>query len=239
MPNLKPYILEITLSIVAFIFLWFVLTNANSNLGNAYLWAIAISLFLLLINLLIFDKKVDVTFQKQPGKWVEVIFQGVLGWVAVLGVSWVVFNIINPGQANSIYSILSSMGAANPAFSNSRIINWLVVSFAIGYGETQLFSRLMEFVGDRVHLQISRKNIMRASLVGIIVVLSVLFALFHITAKGISATNSLIVVAVMMAISLFMVVYNNGETRQAVVVHIISNGVAGLMLLMAGGSIFG
>jgi hypothetical protein len=238
MANFKPYILEITLSILAFIFLWFVLTNANSNLGNAYLWAIAISLFLLLINILVFDKKVDVTFQKVKGKWVETIFQGVLGWVMILVSSFLIFKVVDPLKAN-FNSIISSLGAANPAFSNSKILNWVVVSFAIGYGETQLFGRLMEFLADRFHIQINRKNMLRTAFVVLVIVLSILFALFHITAKGVEATNSLIVVALMMAISLFMIAWNNGETRQSVLVHVISNGVAGITLLMAGGTLFG
>lgn len=237
MPNLKPYYTEITLSVLAFIFLWFVLTNANSSLGSAYLWAIAISVILLLINILVFDKKVDVTFQKVPGHWFEAIFQGIVGWVAVLGVSWFVFNVIDPAKAN-FNAIVSSFGAANPAFSDSKILNWFVVSFAIGYGETVLFARLMEFLADRFHIQINRKNMMTVSLVIIIIVLSILFAIFHLTAKGVGNTSSLIIVAIMMVISLFMVAYNNGETRQSVFLHIISNGVAGAMLLMAGGLTF-
>lgn len=238
MANIKSYVTEITLSILAFVFLWFVLTNANSNLGNAYLWAIAISLFLLLINILVFDRKVDVTFQKEKGKWTEAIFQGVMGWVAVLLVSFIIFKVVDPIKAN-FGSIISSLGAANPAFSNSKILNWFIVSFAIGYGETQLFGRLMEFLADRFGMKINRANMMRTAFVILVIFLSILFAFFHITAKGIAATNSLIVVAIMMAISLFMIAYNNGETRQAVIVHVISNGVAGLMLLMAGGTLFG
>lgn len=238
MVNLKPYMKEITFSVIAFIFLWFVLTNANSNLGNAYLWAIAISLFLLLINVLIFNKKVDVTLQKEKGKWVETFFQALIGWVSILAISWLIFKTVDPTKAN-LSSIISSLSAANPAFSNSKILNWLVVSFAIGYGETQLFARIMEFLADRFGIQINRKKMFRTAFVLLVVGLSILFSLFHITAKGVSAVNSLIVVVIMMAISLFMVAYNDGETRQAVLMHIISNGVAGAMVLMSGGLLFG
>lgn len=238
MADLKPYMKEIWISIIAFIFLWFVLTNANSNLGNAYLWAIAISVILLLINILIFNKRVDVTFQKEKGKWIETIFQALFGWVLILASSWLIFKVVDPLKAN-FGSIISSLSAANPAFSNSVILNWFVVSFAIGYGETNLFARIMEFLSDRFGIQINRRNMFRTAFAILVITLSILFAFFHITAKGVSATNSLIVVALMMAISLFMVAYNNGETRQAILLHIISNGVAGAMVLMSGGMLFG
>jgi len=234
MANMKPYMKEITLSILAFIFLWFVLTNANSNLGNAYLWAIAISIILLLINILVFDKKVDVTFQKEKGKWFEAVIQGVIGWILILLSSYLIFKFADPGMAN-FGAIISSLGAANPAFANSVILNWAVISFAIGYGETQLFGRLLEFLTDRFGIKITRKNMLRTGLVVLIVVLSGIFALFHVTAKGVDATNSLLVVGIMMFISLMMIVYNNGETRQAVFVHILANGVAGLALIFSGG----
>jgi hypothetical protein len=79
---------------------------------------------------------------------------------------------------------------------------------------------------------------MATAFVIMVIGLSILFALFHITAKGIAATNSLIVVAIMMAISLFLIAYNGGETRQSVILHILSNGIAGLLTLMAGGVLF-
>ena len=237
MAQIKNYMSEITLTIGIFIWLWFVLTNVNVSLGSVYLFAGVISLFLLLINVLIFDKNVRVTFQKEKGKWVETIFQGVIGWVLIMISSFVIFKFVDPVKAN-FNSVVKSFGAANPAFSNSQIVNWLTVSFAIGYFETQLFARIMEWLSDRFNIQINRRSMFTTAFVILVLVLSVLFAILHITAKGIQATNSLIVVAIMMAISLFMIAYNNGETRQAVMVHWISNGVAGLSLLLAGGTLF-
>lgn len=238
MASVKNYLNEITISIIAFIWLWFVLTNSNVNLGNAYLWAIGISLFLLLINVLVFDKSVRVTFQKQEGHWFEAIFAGLVGWVAILLISFLVFKFVDPLKAN-LGAIMSSMGAANPAFSNSKIVNWLTISFAIGFGETMLFGRLLEFAADRFKIPITRATIMRFGFIALALSLALLFAIFHITAKGVASTSSLVVVAIMMIISLFMIAYYNGETRQAVIMHVVSNGVAGYLALMAGGLIFG
>jgi len=241
MVNFKNYQTEILLDVIAFIWLWFVLTNSNSQLGNAYLWAAGISLLLLLINILVFDKQVRVTFQKKQGGHLAAIFAGAVGWVILLLVSWVVLNIVEPIKLG-LNSIISSLGASNPAFSNSVIINWITVSFAIGYTETQLFARLMEFIADRLKIPINRANRFRLSFLMLIIGLSILFMIFHLTSKGVEAVASLTIVALMMGISLFMIAYFQGETRQAVALHIIANGVAGFMLIKGGillGTVFG
>jgi hypothetical protein len=237
MASWENYKSEIIISVFLFIYLLFTLTNVNSNLGNAYLWFTGISLFLLLINIFIFDKNIRVTFQKHKGGWLNTFFIGILGWVTILVVSFLVFKVINPGAA-SINSILSSFGAANPAFSSSKILNWFTVSFAIGFSETQFFAgRVLEFIADLFKIPLNKNGLKNLKFVLLTISLGILFAFFHATAKGISATNSLIVVAIMMIISIIMVAYY-GETRQAVVMHVISNGVAGAMLLMAGGTLF-
>jgi hypothetical protein len=238
MASWDKYKSEVIISVFLFVYLLFTLTNVNSNLGNAYLWFLGISVILLLINILVFDKDVRITFQKEKGKWLNVIFAGIIAWVAVLVTSFVVFKVVNPEQAN-FASIISSFGAANPAFSSSKILNWFTVSFAIGFSETNFFAgRILEFVADLLRIPLSKNNLKNLKFVMLAISLGVLFAFFHATAKGVAATNSLIVVAIMMIISIFMVAYY-GETRQAIAMHVISNGVAGIMLLMAGGTLFG
>jgi len=234
---LKQYDKEILLSVIAFIWLWFVLTNASVQLGQVYLWAIGIYLFLLLFDILVPDRNPTVTFQKEKGKWFEAIMAGAVGWVAVLVSSFVILKVVDPIKS-SFGSIISSMGAANPAFSNSVVVNWITASFAIGYAETQLFARLFKFFADRFNIQINRKNRYLFALILLIISLCVLFAVYHITAKGITNLPSLIVVAAMMAISLFMVVWFDGETRQAVFTHIIANGFAGFLLIKGGSLLF-
>ena len=237
MASWEKYKSEIIISVFLFVYLLFTLTNVNSNLGGAYLWFTGISMFLLLINIFIFDKQVRITFQKEKGKWLNAIFVGILGWVSILLVSYIVFKVIDP-QSASLNSILSSFGAANPAFSSSKILNWFTVSVAIGFSETQFFAgRILEFIADLFRIPLNKNGLKNLKFVLLAISLGILFAFFHATAKGISATNGLIVVAVMMIISIGMVAYY-GETRQAVFLHVISNGVAGAMLLMAGGKLF-
>lgn len=235
--RLPLYMKEVTINVIVFTWLLFVLTNANTNLGNAYLWFLGIGTFLLFINVVLFDKHVKVTYQKEKGKHFESLFAGAVGWVIILIASFVVLNFVDPSKA-TFGAIVASFNSANPAFSNSVIINWITISFAIGYAETQLWSRGLEFICDRLGIQINRRNMLLISFVAVVLSLALLFMFFHLTSKGVEAVASLVIVFIMMAVSLFMVAYFNGETRQAVWTHVISNGVAGA-LLIAGGGVLG
>lgn len=234
--DMKNYMTEITLTIISFFWLWFVLTNANQALGNAYLWTNAISIILLLINILVFDRGVRVTFQKEPGKHLEAIFSGAVGWGIVMLASFLIFSVYEPSKA-SLFSILSSFAAATPAFASSVIVNFITISFAIGYAETQTWARALEFICDRFKIPITRENMTRISFVITVIGLAIAFAIYHATAKGVNATASLLLVAIMMFVSLNMVAYFNGETRQAVWTHIISNGAAAIVILIQGGKL--
>jgi len=232
----KDYMIEITLTMISFFWCWFVLTNANQSLGNAYLWLNGISLFLLFVNILIYDKQVRVTFQKEKGRWLEAIFAGVVGWALVMIASYIIFAIYEPTSAN-LMSILSILGAATPAFATSVFVNFVTISFAVGYAETMCWARVLEFICDRLNIPITRQNMMRVSFIFTTIVLAILFAFYHFTAKGITNAPGLILVAIMMWVSLNMVAYYNGETRQAILTHIILNGSGALAILMSGGKL--
>lgn len=235
MANLKNYMPEIVLTIISFIFLWFIATNVNSNLGLVMLWALGISFFLLLINILIFDKSVRVTFQKEKGKWLEAIFSGLVGYGIVLIASYVIFNVW--GDKQSLYSVMKSFGATNPAFANSVIINFIALGFLIPFAETNLFSRLLEWIADMFNIPINKDNMFNIKTLFLIISLGILFAIFHTTAKGVGSTASLILVGVMMVVSLFLIILKDGETRSAIFLHIFANGIAAAIFLVQGGVI--
>jgi hypothetical protein len=234
--KLPPNMKEITLNVLAFFWLLFVLTNANTNLGNAYLWFLVISTVLLFINMFIFDKGTKVTYQKRPGGHIEAFFAGAVSWVILLLASYIILKVVDPIKA-SFGSIMASFGAANPVFSNSQIVNWVTISFAIGYAETQLWARLLEFLADKFNINIDRRSKTLIGFLVLVVILATLFMVFHLTSKGVNAVSSLVIVFIMMALSLFLVAYYDGETRQAVWLHIIANGAAGFLMLLSGSSL--
>lgn len=235
--KIKPELIEVILDVIAFLWLWFVLTNSNANLGNVYLWAAGISIILLFINKFIFNKRVNVTYQKSAGGTLEAILSGAIGWVILLIASFLILKYVDPSK-NTLGAIFGTLNAANPAFSNSVTVNWITVSLAIGYTETMLFARVMEFFSDLFNIQINRRSKYLFAFLIMIFLIAIGFSIYHSTSKGVENLPSLVVVGIMMFISLLMVAHFEGETRQAVWLHIIANGVAGFLLIKGGGLLF-
>ena len=227
--QIKPYVKEITLTIACFMWLLFVATNVNITLGQTYLHFTLGSLALLIIGITIFDKKLHITFQKRPGGNFKAIMMGFEGWITLLITSVIVLRFVDPTQAN-IASIMGLLGATTPALATSKIANLITFGVAIAFIETQLWSRLMEFFADLFEIKLDKRNLFSLGMIVLIGMLGLAFLFFHLTAKGITATASLLVVFVMMVISLGMVIIF-GETRQAVYMHIWANTVASYLML--------
>jgi len=231
MPNVKNYVREITLTILTFMWLLFVATNVNITLGQTYLQFAVGSLVLLIIGITIFDKKLHITFQKEPGGTFKAILWGIGAWIILLISSVLVLKFVDPASA-SIAAVMGLLGASTPALATSKIANLLTFGFAIAFIETQLWGRLMEFFADLFHININKQSLGKIGLLFLIGILALLFLLFHLTAKGITNTSALIVVFIMMLISLIMIAIF-GETRQAVFMHITANTVASWLMLFA------
>ncbi|MFA6073982.1 MAG: hypothetical protein WC758_07745 [Candidatus Woesearchaeota archaeon] len=229
----KTYFKEIAYTVGTFFWFLFVATNVNQVLGQTYQGFTALSGLLLIIGIAIFDKNLNVTYAKQT-KLLNAILAGVGGYVALLFTSVIVLRIISPTA--SLSSVLSLM-ATTPALSNSKVINFLTFGLVIPFIETTLFARVMELIADRFKIQINRQNITKLGLIFIIILLSIGFALFHITSKGITATGSLLIVFIMMFYSLLMVVWYNGDTRPAILLHIFANSVASWLALFSVGEL--
>lgn len=231
----KNYVKEIILTILTAGWLLFVATNVNTQLGTIYLHFTWISLSLLIIGITIFDKKIHITFQRNPGGTLNAILWGLGGWITLLISSVVVLSFVDPAQAN-IGAVVKLMGATTPALANSKLANWLTFGVAVAFIETTLWSRAMEFISDVFHIDVSERSTRRifSALMGLILILSFAFVLFHLTAKGITNVSSLVIVFIMMTISLIMVSIFQ-ETRQAVFLHIWANTVASYLILFATG----
>ncbi len=227
--QLKNYTTEIIITIVIAIWLLFTATNVNIRLGETYLNFMWIGLGLLIIGITIFDKKLHITFQRQSGGHLKAIGMGFIGYAILLIISVFVMKTVDPTKAN-IGAIILLIGATTPALATSKIANWLNFSIAIPYAETQLWARAKEFFADVFGIRLTKENIKSFGVIVLITILSMIFVFFHLTSKGVTATSSLVVVFVMMMISLFMVIYFQ-ETRQAVYMHCIANGIGAYLML--------
>lgn len=222
-----PYMREVLITIIVFFGLLFTATNVNQQLGQTYLWFNGGILFLLIIGLLIFNKRLRITYQKQPGGTLQAMGWGLVGWIMLLLISVVVMKIVDPAKAN-IGSIMLLLGAATPVLATSKIANWLNFSILVPFTETQLWARGVEFFADVFHINLDKRNIKTAGVLGLIIIFCLAFAFFHLTSKGVAAFASLAVVFVMMFISLIYVVIFQ-ETRQANWLHIFANQFACLV----------
>lgn len=230
----KNYLTEIVITVATLIFLIFASTNISNKLGITYLQFLFGSLALFFITSLIFDKRMEVTVKKQNTSWVNELFYGAAGWVALLLLSYFVLNSI--GKPATFGSIFGSLGAANPIFSDSIIFNFLIIALAIPFTETQLFARLLEFFGDIFKVRITKSQTTSLKALILIIVFSALFMIFHATAKGLVG-QALLIVFIMMAISIFLIFWRDGDTRAAIFMHILANGVAAWLLLQGGGTL--
>lgn len=225
----KPYVKEIILTVITFFWLLFVATNVNITLGQTYLHFAWGSLALLIIGITIFDKKLHITFQKNPGGTFTAMLWGVAGWITLLIASVFILRIVDPTQA-SIAAVMGLLGATTPALATSKIANLLTFGVAIAFIETQLWTRVMEFFADVFHIDLSKHKIMTIGVLFLIGIFALAFLFFHLTAKGITNIAALTVVFIMMFISLLMVVWF-GESRQAVFLHIWANIIASYLML--------
>lgn len=229
----QNHLTEIKWGVGFFFFLLFVTTNADTKLGTTYLLFLLGAFFLLLVTLLVFDKRLQVTVKKSNKSNIEELFVGAVGWIVLLAISFIILNVFS-SEGASFGAIMNSLNAANPIFSDSITINFLVIAFAIPFIETVLWGRGAEFLGDIFKVKINNQNKKRIEFVIILIVLSAIFAVFHATAKQL-AGQSLMIVAVMMGISLWLIATRDGDMRASIFMHIIANGVAAALLLSGGG----
>jgi len=225
----KRYYLEIIVTVAVYFFLLFVATNVNVTLGQTYLHFALGILALLIINALIFNKNVQITIAKEKGGWLKAIVQGAVGWLSLIIISTFVMKFVAPTEA-TFGSVIRLLGAATPALAASKVANLLTFGFAVGYVETQLWARAMEFISDFLHIRLEKQNLWMFKIIFLIILFGIAFMIFHLTAKGITNAPALWIVFIMMVISLSMVVYY-GETRQALILHIIANITAAYLTL--------
>lgn len=217
---------------ICFVWLLFVATNVNITLGNIYLQFAVGCFVLLIIGITIFDRTLTISWQKENnGGNFKALLWGVGGWIVLLIASVITLRFIDPQNA-SIAAVMGLLGASTPALAQSKIANLITFGIAIAFIETQLWGRMLEFFSDFFKLNISKQSLRKIGYIILIVILSLAFMLFHLTAKGVANTSSLIVVFIMMAISLVMISIF-GETRQAVFLHLVANTVASWLMLFA------
>jgi len=137
------------------------------------------------------------------------------------------------GMKLTFQSIMSLFASLSPLL-HSKWMELFSFGILIPIIETIAFARLMEWLDNWVGTKETLKSL---GMWIVIPITSLIFALFHITAKGIYSNNLLFITFLFMVLSLAMVVHFK-ELKQAILFHIITNSVAiGGIFAFLGGAI--
>lgn len=130
-----------------------------------------------------------------------------------------------------IESIVALLATTTPVLAESKILTFFAWGIIIPIIETRFFfGRLLEGIiahgSEIARIKIPHFFKMTSLSLWVVVLFNgFLFALFHLTAKGIENSTALMITAIFAVISCWVVLYFR-QTREAVIFHIISNSIA-------------
>ena len=210
--------LELGILIALTVLFPFLATNFNNNLGTTYsIFTIASILYLLL------DPQRDIPFKKENNSLLTSVF--------VAGVAVVVFMlsssyILIPGTK----ALLDLLASSTPVLANNPFTNKIVFGVLVAVTETLFFFvYLFDLICSMANVKIDSSNLKDMKLWSIIIGLSLLFMLFHLTAKlsasAVETTTTLVIVFFMAIFSLLLVVFRK-QAIDAVLFHVILNSLA-------------
>jgi len=219
--------LFLELSIVALISYWFffISTNVNPALGNVYTNITVGAIGIVLVDYFFGKKTIKII--NNNISWTQAVLWGVGGYAALL-----LGTQIATGLANIIplKEILGLLGASAPVFSNSAFINWVTFGQVIAYIETYaLFIAAFDLLASVFKIEISKRNLANPALQLLMLSLTILFIMLHVTAKGIESEAVLILVGMMAYISLFITAWTQ-DARPGLLLHMLANSIAATAL---------
>lgn len=211
--------IEIGILLVLATYFLFAATNVNQTLGTIYgIFAIATMVFIMA------DPKRSIPFRKQNDSLLGSIAIGAFAYIVLIIIgTWVVIPTID--------KIINLLGATTPALASSPIFNFLSFAVAVPFAETMFFFMVAYDVWASLwNVDIDRRNLKNIKLWVMMIVISVVFMLFHLTAKGIQNASILGLVFVMAMISMLLITwFKSGE--QAIYFHVVANAIPSLSML--------
>jgi len=221
----------IEMSILGFLayVVFFVSVNVNPTLGTIYSNPVLLAIVLGMVDYFFGSKTVKLI--NKDNSWGKVFLWGIAGYIAVLASSYLSSALATIIPVKELLSLLASSA---PVFSNSASLNFFVFAFLVAYIETYAFFVIaLDASATLFKVQLNRKNIFNPKLVLILFGLSLAFLLYHVTAKGIQAESTLILVFFMALMSLITIVYTE-DARPALIIHILANAIAATSLFASG-----
>ena len=208
-------------------------TNFETNLGNIFSIVLLVGTVAYLI-----DKKHEIEIEKVSNKGKSVLF-AVGAYIVFIFSSSIIMPFIGSIikmfsskftyslNAFSTNSIINTFSQSNLALTGNSFFQFLALSFFIAPTETIFFfGTLYEYGLDKLktNLGFNIKNI------ALILILASIFTFVHLTAKGVSNNEALMLVFYFAVISLVLAIITK-QLLEPILLHVIANGVASLPLL--------
>ena len=201
-------------------FVLFLLINFNPSLAIVYL-----GMALLSAQIYFNDSHIEYPLKKPTTSHLSALM-----WAAG---TYIIFNfsssIVFPLFGLQPQSFIDIMAATLPAFAGSTLLfiaayGFMIPQFETVYFHVRWFEKLKEIAARKGY----KTSTLQIQIVLAVIIMSG-WVIFHITAKGVTANDSLIVTALFSLYSSALVIYFK-EGLQAVYLHIINNTAAILRL---------
>ena len=216
------------LGIIAIISYWwfFISTNVNPNLGNVYT-NLTLGAAIFIIGDYIAGRR-DIKIVNKNVSWGMVIAITVVSYIVLLLSSKLAMSL---STIIPLSAILGLLATSAPVFSKSPLINFITFGDVVAYIETfALFIAGYDLLASMFNIEIKKENLKRVKLWVIIFGLSLLFLMFHVTAKGIENNQALLLVFFMAVISMVIATIYQ-DARPVVGLHILANSIAAFPML--------
>ena len=211
---MKFDISKIEIAILFFLAIWFQFnaTNVNPTLGHIYVAFILIAAVFLML-----DPKRSIHLKSRYNESTGLaIMKGAVGYIILILVGGY---IIVPG----INAIRAALSATTPLLATNPLINNITFGGAVPIAETiVLFAVALDLIASFTNTEIGRQSLTKLKTWGIVIGLSLVFMIFHLTSKGVSNVSTLAVVFFMAIISFILILWDESY-ESALWFHIIAN----------------
>ena len=189
----------------------FTAVNVNPVLGQIYVvFAILAALFIIL------DISKTIPLKKGSNSTFGSIMYGAGAYIVLV----LLGNFIIVPGIQAIRKLLSS---TTPVLAQSQFLNGVTFGIAVPIIETTfLFAVSLDFLSNTFNIRVDRKGLINLKTWVLIIILSFIFMLFHLSAKGITNIEVLTIVFFMAIIS-FILILLREDYEAAIWFHIICN----------------
>lgn len=204
--------------------LLFFLTNMDPSMSSVFS-------FILIIGFILYwtDKTVNIRLESKPNRVRSVAVALVAYFVFVVVSAFVLsglklipsFSFTSAASTYSQYlaSLFSSYSPALAGNALAVIVAWCVV---IPIVETfAFFGGYLEWLSEKFNVPLAKRG---PRFVLVVILVAVIFMLFHLTAKGVSNNPGLIMTAIFGLVSGVLVFYT-GQLLEAILLHIFTNTI--------------